>query len=372
MAREENNIFNNVFYDNINQMYIANYQCLQVLNEDSPFDDKSEKNMYRAYFEPEEGKLFGENGAFIKNWQSAKFDAFRRIREQLICDIEKAINDCDDTQKFFEEKDKLLQTYNELYGENRSFEEVFRGYEVIDDKFGKDIVAETRGEDISVDVEKYGELCNLYVQYIYDYQAMQGFETFTDIYRALYDDLNPSGYRSIFFGNPENPKVKVLNYKFFTSMYEIVEKLYLNCAKDIASLEKLAIKTSKTKNFDSDEALQMQFYEKFVELQKNRRDFTLIDGVYFWLDAIYLRFQSANSVNIEFTSQLVDKSVYLFTGNGLGGKNQLAINDIYIHQNEIDYVITMLKNIKEAKPLLDKIYEQYGKPSYLNEEQQKI
>ena len=360
MAKKETTVFDNAFYHAINQMYIVNYQCLQILNEDSPFDDKSPENLYRAYFDAEDGQLFGDRGVFIENWLSAKFEAFKKIRAKLISDIEEGVVPADPTEAFNKEKAELIKKYNELYGENRKFDEVFRGTEILDKRFNADFIADANGAPLSVENEKYAEFCMAYTKYVLDFQMAQFYGTFKDIYEALCEDLTASGYRSLYFNNPANPKVKVLSGEFFNEIGRDVDKLSNFLLEKSETLKREIVKMQKTKMLESDSAMQEQYNAAVAALNETENNILVLEHIYNWLDAIYERFKSANSVTIDFKSRFVDKSVYLLTGNGFGGKNKLEINDVYIHQNEIDYVTTILKVIAEAKPLIDKIKAHFG------------
>ena len=255
---------------------------------------------------------------------------------------------------------QLIKKYNELYGENRKFDEVFRGTEILDKRFNADFIADANGAPLSVENEKYAEFCMAYTKYVLDFQMAQFYGTFKDIYEALCEDLTASGYRSLYFNNPANPKVKVLSGEFFNEIGRDVDKLSNFLLEKSETLKREIVKMQKTKMLESDSAMQEQYNAAVAALNETENNILVLEHIYNWLDAIYERFKSANSVTIDFKSRFVDKSVYLLTGNGFGGKNKLEINDVYIHQNEIDYVTTILKVIAEAKPLIDKIKAHFG------------
>ena len=119
------------FYNGINTAYSANYTCLRIADQETPF-------------EPEAGKVYTRADIFDKKpsdrWVSKKLDVVAGVRNTKVSALNEALSTNDESYQIIMDeyetaKNNFILVYNTYYETDKKLEEVVDGFKILDKDF---------------------------------------------------------------------------------------------------------------------------------------------------------------------------------------------------------------------------------------------
>lgn len=338
---------NNELYDLLNKAFSANYTCLRIANQEGAFSGDLIQTR---------DQVFKRKG-LKEHWLAAKMKDAAGQRHDLLDAFSKAkfasFADLDMDGEDKRNKDLLMRLFNQYYGTNKSFEECFDGYEILDEDFKA--IFELFDERKTIPSTRLGMsmLLNVYYNFL-NYWTDRTFVISTcDIIDTLSDDLNSSGYRTFYFGHPRNPQVSVISKaeieEMILTVYNFITKFETELKiqkKKSASAEKMV------KKKPSDETKQQYFESQFESTRISILE-EKVKALSFFLTVLDKRL-SATGKDLEDSKILrFTEGVFDFTSgiNVFDENNTLKVDKTYIHDLERKHLTFLFKQVGLECPL---------------------
>ncbi len=334
--RKDTEEFIEMINEMLNEMFHSNYALLRSLTRSQ---NTRPSDLASDWFNDKHQALAEDRNSFFESITSSYTKCFS--------------DNVDDYLKT--EQDKVMRAYRVHYHEEKSFDECFEGFNIIDEDFA-DKFFQYNILNICVDNSlSFKHLCETYLDYLEYYRTHCSFIAFASIMETLNDDLSKSGYKTFYFEKPLDENVSFIS------------------AEEISTIEKLAkeIKRKVDKNKNHFSKKRAKLYKKVQNpkvTDKLKKEFRAVDyydihydNYSFFADELYsmvnflkTRLASANTYSKEYKklSTIENFNDFLFGVNIFDKNNNYHTDKTYIHQLErdhLDYVASQLEFLSQLK-----------------------
>lgn len=372
----------NEIYEKINQAYSINYMCLKI------------RAQQIAYQKLKKNSQVHDNSTISrqsKSWFVGKKQQLAIERNYSFMMIEQYL---EDKSYIFEkqllEKQEILKMAIQIFfNENSPLEKYIHGFDILDERL-KTVIFDDKYENKSIDDKNnLNSLILAYTTYENCLKEYKKFESLYYIFQQLQRDITEHGEKNENVQNNEFniKKTNINNIEYLKCIVDLysglINKSLKSTNRDILNvtdeLDYLNYITGRTKDIDIktkivyvfNEFFNMQslnnpnyyyffnnptndYYDKLInnktnlrenlELSANRIEFhaEMIAELKECLDNLYLRFKFANMDKTTFGDRLKARMSGIPTRNKTIG---LDISNIYIHQNEIDFINQILEKL---------------------------
>ena len=358
MAKNETyeSFYHNPMNNTLNYLFSANYACLCARNEQNPFDEKPRVISRDELFSSKKS-AFGRDGIIFQTWVEEKIKNYSLSRNRLIETIDTELKGISVDELINEQKYILIDLFNHVYGSNKKFEDVFDEDSILDKRFTEDLIASTKNEKTSVGRSLFAMLKQCYEKYLYVLFEYQSAKSFLDIYNCLCDDLTSEGNRTFYYGNPRNKDVFVVKREtlehalgMIVPVYDYEKFVVEEYDKTFKKLEKSMIKHPETYEIDRNAYDDyLPDYQKHINLLSSLQEAMDI------LNAMSIRFESANKEYQSSSHKRYDKLIQFLSGEGFSNKLKLKVDSVYMHKFEISRLTTLLKTHESLAEYSDKL-----------------
>lgn len=338
------------FYDAINRAYTLNYTAMRFAKQDEPT-----QQTYTAsdifHKSPKDEKLTNKRSSFAKlrNKQLAMLaDALTESSEEL--QIIK--NELESTKLL------LADHYNQMFGTNKKFNELFNGFNCVDDNIKSMVEGHIIETTRNVSNEDLQVFLNNYVYYIDIFEKYTFAPIYIDLIRQLNDSITEYGYKTPYFERPQNPMIARLKKDEITELLQCSATLMVDLDNEYKRLEKELLKAYKLgakKNADVFESANLvnQLTAEIAQIGPNS---TLAEELFDIATAFETRLKSANtdcdtSLRFRLTEKFGDRLV------GIEDSGNFNIDEIFVHKYELDYIKFLFKML-DTSP--EKIKAEHG------------
>lgn len=341
-TKEKNDLF-----DLLNKAFSANYTCLRIANQDVPFSGdlvQTRDSIFRK-------KTLKEH------WIRAKMKDAAEQRTELLTAFLKAkemyFNELDMSMEDKKAKDLLMLHFNRYYQTNKTFEECFDGYEILDEDFKA--IFELFDEYKTIPENRLGMsmLLNVYYNYL-DYVTDKTFVVATcDIIDTLADDLNSAGYRTFYYNKPRNPRISTISREEIDKLILKTHEILLKFEKESKQKKKEAEVFAKNAKKTHSELATQQYFEHQVALTRYAILEEKLKALSYFLTVLDNRL-TATGKDIDDSKILRFGEGFLDLTSGINvfdDNNRLKVNHTYIHDLERKHLTFLFKSIGYENPL---------------------
>lgn len=324
------------FYNAINRAYTLNYTAMRLANQDPP--------SIGAYY---------ANDIFNKSPKDERLtnkrSSFARIRNEQLEMLADALSESSDELKIIKnelESAKLLLTehYNQMFGTNKNFSDLFDGFNCIDDNIKAMVEGHTIETINNVSSDDLQVFLNNYVYYIDIFEKYTLAPIYIDLIRQLNDSISEYGYKTPYFDRPQNPMISRLKKDEITELIQCSATLMVDLDNEYKRLEKelnKAYKLGAKKNADVFESANLvnQLTAEMAHVGPNS---TLAEELFDIATAFETRLKSANtdcdtSLRFKLTEKFGDRLA------GIETSGQFNVDEIFVHKYELDYIKFLFK-----------------------------
>jgi len=336
-------------YSVLNGLFSANYTCLRIAQQSAP--KSSDKQVHTA------NDIFSGK-SFKDFWLTDKMQSAAENRNKFIENLSlltaEFLNEEEITAQFEESKEFFMTLFNKTYKTNKTFEQCFNGFEIIDPRFKRDF------DSFDLSAKQMLNGSNLLILYYYQYQVFweqySVAKSFIAISQALSSDLTNYGYRSIFYGKPSDPQIqtisraKLQSLKSRTDLAQATsDELYKKTEKELETLKR------KSKN-------RQEFQSRVTEKRNQLMQVTYLKNkaskLAEFANMLYERLESANSdVNMSSIENFCESALDLASGINIFDKDtNFKVDQVYIHTFERNYLDFLISSYKKCRDLTHQEY----------------
>ncbi|MBQ4541597.1 MAG: hypothetical protein IJA23_01955 [Clostridia bacterium] len=325
------------FYNGINTAYSANYTCLRIADQETPF-------------EPEAGKVYTRADVFDKKpsdrWIAKKLDVVASARNTKIAALNDALSPNDESYRIIVEehenaKNNFLLVYNAYYETDKKLEEIVDGFKILDKDFDEMIRTCLTSACVAFTDPLLEKVVEVYLYYLDVYEKYTLMKTYRDLIGEISNSLTGSGRKSYTYDKPANPLVKKL------SREQILD--YIKVTATVFCDQEDALKRSNkalTKAYKNGAKRSTDMYEAVNEVNRLTTETSnagtlssIAEELFDFATALELRLESANTDDgLTSFSKFMEKVNDFISGVDVFGKEQFKVNEIYVHQYELDYM----------------------------------
>ena len=324
------------FYNGINTAYSANYICLRIADQEPPF-------------EPEPGKVYGRNDIFNKSasesWVSSKLRSVANIRNEKISALCDALSPNDESYKIIIEeyetaKNNFLTVYNAYYETDKKLEEIIDGFKILDKDFDEMIRTCLTSACVAFSDPDLEKVVGVYLYYLDVYEKYTLMRIYRDLIEQLSSSLNNYGRKSFSYDKPYNPLIKTLSREQILDYIKVAATVF--CDQEDA-LKKANKDLTKAYKFGAKKSSDI--YESVSEVNRLTTEVSqlgtlssIAEELFDFATALEHRLESANTDSLTPFSRFMEKVNDFISGVDVFGSEKFEVNEIYIHQYELDYM----------------------------------
>lgn len=358
------------FYNGINTAYSANYTCLRIADQETPF-------------EPEAGKVYTGADIFDKKpsdrWVSKKLDVVASVRNTKVSALNEALSTNDESYQIIMDeyetaKNNFILVYNTYYETDKKLEEVVDGFKILDKDFDEMIRTCLTSACVAFADQDLENVVGVYLYYLDVYEKYTLMRIYRDLMEELSRSLTSGGRKSYSYDNPTNPLVKKL------SREQILD--YIRVTATVFCDQEDALKKSHkalTKAYRAGARRSTDMYEAVNEVNRLTTETSnagtlssIAEELFDFATALELRLESANTDDgLTSFSKFMEKVNDFMSGVDVFGKEDFKVDEIYVHQYELDYMkflfhllqtspkkVREAHSVEEIKRATDKAKEQ--------------
>jgi len=324
----------------LNRVYTANYQCLKATareNQDSTIE------------------LPTFSGS---TWLRDKVEIVAKKRNNYINTISKTVAtkmSPDFVEALENYKLSFMENFEAVYGPSGTFDDCFDGYEITHKGFKEDFFKLDIQNHLAKNTSEFKCLCYNYIRYLEYYKQLKIYEGYVEIFNSLCDDLNSDGYKTFMFQKPQKG-VTLLSADKIQEMHALA----LSHKKRVDISYKSALK-KKNKSFDrlstTKEKTKQSAKENYsyflacFEHEENQNEF--VSELCHFTESLMTRLKWANSTpQMKKTADIYAGFYDLMAGvNIFSSKNNYETDQIYVHENELEYYQYLLEKVELLKTM---------------------
>lgn len=339
------NFLNNEFYRAIEKAYEYNYVCRFVENQ-----IKQPNNGDKIFLSAD---IFDRQNSSKQNYLDRKLEGYALQRNRFFSVVLKAFEEETIDEELNNIKNAVIEKFNAYYKTNKNFEDVFDKDSIIDQTLYDSFYMINNNTDTSKEFE---ELAMTVSSYIHAFSKYKNYVTARDILDTLNNDINASGYKSLYYGIPKSKEVYKLDGDTLDDITNFVLKESSQKLKKSYKLEKY-FKKQEQPDTQSDE---------FNEYTNLSSDIIILQILSIYLTALNDRYVSATKPDFKKLDLLKTKLADLSSGINPFKKNKIT-DFIYIHKIELDDIFNLLLSLDNTEDFVKKLSENTG---YVLENQQ--
>ncbi len=335
------------FYNGINTAYSENYTCLRIANQEKKPD--STKLVYDSY------DIFNKSAGDI--WVSAKLGRVSELRNNQVDALVNALKPSDNAYQIIieeleEAKNNFVLVYNAYYETDKTAKELIDGFVCLDKDFEEIIRTCLTSSCVAFADSDLEKVANIYLYYLDVYEKYTLMQIYQDLLEQLSNSLTSHGRKSYYYDTPKNPLVKKLSREEILDYIRVTATVF--CDKEDA-----LTKSHKelTKAYKKGAKKTTDMYEAVSEVNRLTSETSnagtlssIAEEMFDFATALELRLESANTdSNDSALSHFLEKLNDFINGVDVFGTEKFAVNEIYIHQYEIDY-LNFLFNLLQTTP----------------------
>ena len=325
------------FYNGINTAYSANYTCLRIADQETPF-------------EPEAGKVYTRADIFDKKpsdvWVSKKLNTVAGIRNTKINALVDALTPNDDSyQTIIEEleiaKRDFVTVYNAYYETDKKLEELVDGFKILDKDFDEMIRTCLTSACVAFADPLLEKVVSIYLYYLDVYEKYTLIKIYRDLINELAGSLTGGGRKSYTYDNPAKPLVKKLSREQVLDYIKVTATVFCDQEDALKKYHK-----QLTKAYRNGAKRSTDMYEAVNEVNMLTTETShagtrssIAEELFDFATALELRLESANTDDgLTSFAKFMEKVNDFISGVEVFGKEDFKVNDIYVHQYELDYM----------------------------------
>ena len=324
------------FYQGLNTAYSANYICLRIADQEPPF-------------EPEPGKVYGRNDIFNKSasesWVSSKLRSVANIRNTKLSALSEVLSPNDESYKLIVEqyesiKNDVVTVYNAYYETDKKFSEIVDGFKILDKDLDNIIRTCLTSPYVAFSDTDLENVATVFLNYIDVYEKYTLLRIYRDLIEQLSGSVNYYGRKSFTYDKPSNPLVKTLSREQVLDYIKVAATVF--CDQE-AALKKSNKELTKAYKFGAKKTSDI--YESASEVNRLTAETaqlgtlsSIAEELFDFTTALEHRLESANTDNLTSFSRFIEKFNDFISGVDVFGSEKFEVNEIYIHQYELDYM----------------------------------
>ena len=338
----------------INSLFSANYTILRILNEQSPLNQPTQAKTYTSQ------DIFNSNQSMYEYWLDGKVEAYSELRNNLIKEFYELIPSRDDAYKLFlRNTSKFMKAYNNVYGTQKKYEDLFDRKYLLDQNFANDYSNRLNKTIVqSAELKELFELYDELLGFLTDYYCI---ESAREIAEALQDDLSTKGYRTFFYDKPSNPNIVKLDWNTFVDVSNMVAEIYNEATASLKLIgESMELVGKRYEKDPNNPDIQQQYLDLLQAFSPTYSEQYIAEHLLTFFDEIEKRFNSANTTYEGFSTKIRDKLFNLISNQKLSPNNEnLYLDSVYIHRNEMSDILDMFQALDGTQELYNKLVERY-------------
>lgn len=327
--------------------FSINFSCLRASAQDD-------------IFENDNGNIFSSKDVFKKKslkdyWHKEKMRGISSAREELFerfyDALKKTYEQIDISQNEAFAKEYLMKNFNHFFGTNKTFDECFSGYEILDQEFKHDFERFDNHAIIAENKLGLSNTINAYYAYLNTYHDHMIVQSFEDLINTLYSDFSSEGYKTLFYGKPQNPKVSKLTRgdidELILSIFPAIAET--ETATDMQNKSLLAVQKQLKKDPYNRDLLrqQMQHVMNLKSLNIKNSKLKNLAEVIEMLDN---RLKRANvDYDTSFSTTFTETFMDLISSTKQ--TQSPSVDWIYVHEHEKEFLSYLYNSLGMRNPL---------------------
>ena len=303
-------------YFHVDMAFSMNFAILQNLARLLP--EGKDNIFYRDF-------LFREK-TYAEQQYENYYEKFAEIRNEKFAEVRNIFNVESHLEIFREYTFSLISKYNKIFGKNLSCFDIFSDKDIINwDKFN--LIFQDMSQLKKLNSEALFDFDSEFAVFLNFYNEHRDWVSAYEIFEVLEDDITPRGSKSLYFGQPSNPNVMVIDFDTYHDYSTQISKFLLSQNK-------------KHKRKNKNESFESQAVNIF---SLN----TIID----FYNKMESRFGHANTHLMELDT-IWSKLLYTFSHASDGN---FEVDKVYVHRNELLTLISAMENFPELNELANQI-----------------
>ena len=329
----DNDIFK--VYNGLNYAYSINYTILENLNR--IFSDGKYNVMLRD-------DIFGRKSC-KEEITDARFHRFAEYRNKNFAELRESFNEFDIYNVFKNNIATFIKSYENICKIPANFNEVFPNSESVNTEKFLELNDNVNYCDASdKDKTKFFlsafNMMNFYSQFKIIISAIELFDT-------LERDINSYGSKSIYYGKPDNPNIRIITRDQLIDLEDAISDFYKNNKKQIERIRNELNKYSPDLE-----------NEELVSATDSVARAAALDTIETYLNLAADRIEAANTSVVK--NNLANKIFSHIMFPESSGKKKFKVNEIYVHTNELETFYDALMEFEQLKPLAEKVWQIHG------------
>ena len=331
----------------LNIGFSSNYICLRVLDQESKFE-QPEKSVYSRE------DIFNKSPS--ENWISHKLKAMASLRNNNIEALINGMNENDKDYLSFIEmlecaKKTFISNYNNYTGKNLKFKEVIDGYNFFDKDFEEVAKICILMPAITISDPDMQNLLTSYLSYLDIYEKVSILKSYIDISQCIADSVNTDGRKTYYYDHPRSPLIKKLSSEEIEDYIKITAALFDDQETELKYYHSAltdAYRVGARKSTDMYYAAQ-RVNDLTARVSVIGAKTAFANEAFRLAIELEKRLEGANKDITTNYSRFTEKMYDLFQGVSTLGEEKFEINDIYVHQYELDF-INFVFNLLDTSP----------------------
>lgn len=324
------------FYNGINTAYSANFICLRIADQEKEFEQPT-------------AQVYTRNDIFNKpadeRWVSNKLRTVSGLRNEKLDALVDALSPNDESFKtivseFEKAKTDFITVYNAYYETDKKLEEVVDGFKILDKDFDEIIRTCLTSACVAFSDELLEKVASVYLYYLDTYEKYTLLKIYRDLIEQLSSSVNYYGRKSFTYDNPTNPLVKKLSKEQVLDYIKVAATVF--CDQE-AKLKRTNKELTKAYKFGAKKSSDI--YEAVGEVNRLTTEVSVLgtlssiaEELFDFTTALEHRLESANTDSLTPFSRFMEKVNDFISGVGVFGSEKFEVNEIYVHQYELDYM----------------------------------
>lgn len=334
-------------YDLLCDAISCNYTCFRIANQGRL--NLQGGNVYSR------NDIFG--GKTIRDyWLDEKMKGALETRQDVFENLNNAIKltfaDINVDDEMAKMQATLMEQFNKYYKLNKRFDECFDEYEILDPDFKAVFDRFDNYAIISENRLGMNILINTYYTYRTALQDMMNIKAFVAVLKALENDLNSSGYPTMFYGKPRTELSIISKEQLegiavtLAPVIEMTDALIAEQNKFLSEIHKKQRKNPLDRTLTQS---NLQASMTLKELQIKRSKIKETCG---FVSVLKDRLTAATTdYDQSFGTKLAENFYDLTSGINISDeKNNIKVNSTYIHDLEKNYLVFLFKSLGLENP----------------------